>query len=60
MKNFLLVIFLFVGSNVFSQQNYVPSKENLAARQQFQDILWYIYNCSVGMMKVRIAVWIKG
>lgn len=39
MKNYLLLITLFfVGSSAYSQQTYIPSKENLAARQQFQDM----------------------
>jgi alpha-L-fucosidase len=39
MKNYLLLFTLFfVGSATFSQQGYIPSKENLAARQQFQDM----------------------
>ena len=37
-KYLLLTILLFVGVSSFSQQGYVPSKENLAARQQFQDM----------------------
>lgn len=35
---FLLITLMFVGSSTFSQQGYIPSKENLAARQQFQDM----------------------
>lgn len=39
MKNCLrLLLPLILCSQVFAQQKYIPTKENLAARQQFQDM----------------------
>ncbi|MEI8073512.1 MAG: alpha-L-fucosidase [Bacteroidota bacterium] len=39
MKNYLLLILaLFMGCMAFAQQTYTPTKENLAARVQFQDM----------------------
>ena len=38
MQKLALVLFLVVSSCILSAQTYQPSKENLAARQQFQDM----------------------
>ncbi len=37
-KQLLLLITIFISNLAFTQQAYIPTKENLTARQQFQDM----------------------
>ena len=43
-KYLLLLLSLVLGLFVNSQQGYVPSKENIAARQQFQDMKFGMFS----------------
>ncbi len=50
MKKIIIIIIIVFTQNVFSQTNYIPTKENLEARKWFQEarfglfIHWGVYS----------------